>query len=110
MAKIDLSTIPELKGLPIITDQEGLDAFLRNLRQDYYSPAKLAEFNLSQELDSWLKSRKPNAMTFFAVYNEKNDLAKNDGWGHYELFRCVAIRTDDGKIHFLKTLIKEFHH
>jgi hypothetical protein len=108
-----LDTLPELHGMSVITSQEDLNSFLKKLRQDYYSPEKLKKelhLHLHEELAVWLKSKKPDSLTFFAVFDEPDNHAKNDDWGHYELFRCILIRTTDEKIYLMKTLIKNFHH
>ncbi len=110
MPKINLLTLPELKGMLIITSQEELKSFLEKLRQDSYSSAKIKKLKLAQELTSWLESRKSNSVTLFAVYNEEDNFVMNDNWGHYKLFRCVVIRTAEGKVHLFKNLIEKFMH
>jgi hypothetical protein len=110
MPKIDLATLPEFQGLTIVVTEQELKEFLAKLRQDYYSPAKLKKLHLSHQLNNWLKSSKPNSVTFFAIYDEPDDLAKNDNWGHYGLLKCIAVRSPDNKVHVFKTLIEKFVH
>ena len=109
MQEINLSSIPGLKGMRIIQNQNELETFLASLRQDRYSPEKLAELGLTKELENWLASKESNTITFFVVYDEKDCFA-NDNSGHYELFRYIAIRSVDGKTHLFKNSMEKFKH
>ncbi len=112
--KINLATIPELKDHSIITQRSEFESFLDKLRQDWYSRERIKEDTDGTEilngLEPWVKSRKPGFVTFFAVYDEEDNHAKNDDWGYFDLFRCIAVRTCDGNVYLLKTLIKRFRH
>lgn len=98
--KILLSELPGLKDLEIITTPEGFDGFLKKLRTDFY-PEKEKKI-LRDNFVSWMNTSKHRAVTFFAVHDEPDNFVKNDNWGHYELYRCIAIRDVDDKVYFLK--------
>ena len=109
-SKIKLDELPELQGHVIIQDQRALQNFLQGLRQDYYSPKKIRSFDFVELFDVWLAARKPNMETFYAVLDEPDDHAKNDGLGHADLLQCLAIKTRDGKVHVFKMQIHRFEH
>lgn len=106
----DISTIKEFEGMSVIDNVDDLKGFLGKLRQDWYSPTDLEELNLESELENWLKLSSPDRPTFFAVEDEKDDLMKNDNWGSYRLFRAIVVKTQDGKTHSFKSLVKQFSH
>lgn len=82
--------------------------FLKKLRQDFYSPAQLEPYDLSGRLDTWVKSSSQNTCTFFAYEDEPDEYLARSGWGRWKLYRCAAVLTAGGKIHFFKKLIFEF--
>ncbi len=110
MPKIDLKSIPGLQGMELITDLESLQQFLGKLRKDSHGPKKIRNEPFGLQLTNWLAARKAQQSTFFAVHDEPDDLRKNDNWGHFDLFRCIAVRTPDGEIHLLKERLYRFHH
>lgn len=110
MPKINLATLPELKGLLIITSQDKLDDFLGKLRKDWYSLVELKKRAFYKEIVNWLKSGKPNYVTFIAVHDEKDDFVKNDSWGHYELFKGVAVVDTGAKVSVTKSSVEKFWH
>ena len=110
MPKINLATLPELRGFLIITSQDELIKFLGILREDHYPLAELKRRMFYTEVVSWLKSSKPNCVTFLAVHNEKDDFAKNDSWGYHEMFKGATIVDDRAKVHVFKNSVEKFWH
>jgi len=104
MRKIALHRLPRLKGLTIITCRKKLEDFLKKAHREHGRPI------LALELEDWVASSTETHVTFFAFYNEEDDLEVNDGWGHYELYKCIAVRTPKGKIFLFKTMIERFMH
>lgn len=105
-----VADLPEFEGMTPITTQGELEEFTKGLRQDWYSPDKLARLELPAKLDVWVKSRRSNVCTLFAAHDEPDNHGNNDGWGNWILFRCLAILDVSGKIHFFKEKVEEFKH
>lgn len=110
MSEIEILGLPELEGLTLIVNQQGLRSFVKKLRQDWYPPEKPEIFELAGELELWLRTQDKNTRTFFAFSDDENDPAKKDDWGSFYLFRCIAVRSDDGKIYVFKNLIANYLH
>ena len=110
MPKINLATLPEIKGLLIITSQDELDDFIKKLREDHYPLVEMKKRTFYKEAVSWLKSSRPNCITFLAVHDEKDDFVKNDSWGYHELFRVVAVIDTKTKVHIFKRPVEKFWH
>lgn len=107
---INLQDLPELNGLELISTEEELLIFFSKLRQDNYSLAKLAPLKLYERLKMWRLTNKVDVRTFFAVHDEPDNLQKNDNWGRFTLFECVAIRGKDNIVRVFKNKLQEFEH
>ena len=114
-SRINIDISPELQqlldqGLTVITTLDQLWAFFRRLRQDVFSPKQLERLGLEKRFEDWVKPSRPRKVFFWAVFDEKDDQVKNDGWGHWELYECCATRLDNGTVNFTKNQIRSFEH
>ena len=110
--KINLTTLPELKGegIRIIRTMEQFKDFLGNLRQDWYSAEKLKVRDLEGSFQKWINRRRPFTEMFYVVVDEEDNFVKNDSWGGCTLYRAIAIRVTDEDVYVLKSAICEFSH
>jgi hypothetical protein len=108
--KIVLEEIPELNGFVIIRTVEELDAFFKKLRQDYYAPDLPEMVKVREDFSVWVALKKRGTQVFYAVFDEPDDLAKNDGWGRHVLFSCSVLRNVTGEAVVVKNKIKDFFH
>lgn len=108
--RIDLAALPEMKNLTIIRSQQDIDTFLSKLRQDWYSRESEEVKKFLAEFDSWMRAKKRGIELCFAIHDEPDDFAKNDNWGHYMVYKCLAVRDGDGRVHVIKSPATRFSH
>lgn len=102
-----------LAGCSIIRDQADLDSFLNNQRQDYYSKEKIPYEQMIASFRAWIavgRGMMARTYSFYAVRDEKDDHAKNDGWGKATLLRGLAIRLSTDELVVLTEMVQEFYH
>lgn len=108
---IALSAIPQTKEphTMVYSSMDQLKIFFAGLRQDSYSEEKLREEGLFKRTEEWLSSDTPHKRAFYMSVDDPDDLGRNDEWGSWDLFECLAT-THLGEIHLSKTLVKSFSH
>ncbi len=113
MKTINLSDFPEMKGFTVLKSIEEFSNFLENPPEKFFSERdndQKRKNSLLEELDYWLKLSNENLTTFFAIYDEENDITVNDGFGSYHIFKCVLLTEINGKVNLFKNLICEITH
>jgi hypothetical protein len=107
----DIALELRVNKLVPITNTEELHGFFGKLRRDRFVPSELeGKFNLISSFQLWRLARTGEALAFYAYHDEPDDHAKNDGWGYFTLYKCIAVKTPDGKIHLFTEKIMEFAH
>ena len=89
---------------------EDFQNFLEGLPSDRYPQSELKRLSLMSELEFWLQQSEENQRTFFGLtflYPVRHG-SRGDRWTQAHLFRCIAVKTPDGKLHGLRTQIMSF--
>ncbi len=108
-AKLDWDTVISLvdRSFTILKDESDYQVFLSGLRSDYCPPETIPQ--RLEEFKSLRNTKGNNILTFFAFHDEP-DSPSNDHWGKFTLYKCVAVREENGETGIFQRNIGTFPH